>query len=89
MTEVVYEREKDKNDLLGSYRPFAAFMVLSSVPDVIQHPKAVEIVVTHLGYPSYFLPFLGLAKLLGVLWRYFSRVFRDLKSGLMLVLHSI
>jgi hypothetical protein len=30
------------------------------------HPAAVEIVNTRLGYPSYFLPFIGVAKLLGV-----------------------
>lgn len=45
---------------------FAAFMLLGSVPDVIQHPQAVEIVVKHLGYPAYFLPYLGIAKILGV-----------------------
>ena len=45
---------------------FAALMVAASVPDVIQHPQAVEIVVKHLGYPSYFLPYLGVWKLLGV-----------------------
>lgn len=45
---------------------FAAFMLLGSIPDVIMHPAAVEIVNTRLGYPTYFLPFLGVAKLLGV-----------------------
>ena len=45
---------------------FAAFMLLGSIPDVIQHPQAVEMVVKHLGYPAYFLPYLGVAKLLGV-----------------------
>jgi hypothetical protein len=45
---------------------FAALMLLSSIPDVIMHPEAVAIVNTRLGYPAYFLPFLGVAKLLGV-----------------------
>jgi hypothetical protein len=30
------------------------------------HPAAVEIVNTRLGYPNYFLPFIGVAKLLGI-----------------------
>jgi DoxX-like family len=45
---------------------FAAFMLLGSIPDVIQHPSAVEMVVKNLGYPAYFLPYLGVWKLLGV-----------------------
>ncbi len=44
----------------------AAIMLFGSIPDVIMHPEAVAIVNTHLGYPTYFLPFLGVAKLLGV-----------------------
>lgn len=43
----------------------AALMTLSSVPDVIKSPDAVAFFV-HLGYPAYLLPFLGIAKLLGV-----------------------
>jgi uncharacterized membrane protein YhaH (DUF805 family) len=44
----------------------AALMVLSAVPDVLVVPEAVEI-FGHLGYPKYLLPFIGIAKLLGVL----------------------
>ena len=44
----------------------AAFMLTSSVPDVIYHPEAVK-VFEHLGYPIYLLPFIGVAKILGVL----------------------
>lgn len=44
---------------------FAAFMVLSAIPDVLRIPDAVAIFV-HLGYPAYLLPFLGIAKVLGV-----------------------
>jgi hypothetical protein len=45
---------------------FAAFMLMASVPDVLQAQQAVEI-FAHLGYPEYLLPFLGIAKLLGVI----------------------
>lgn len=45
---------------------FVALMLLGSIPDVIMHPAAVEIVNTRLGYPNYFLPFIGVAKLLGI-----------------------
>lgn len=44
----------------------AAFMLLSAVPDVLRIPEAVEI-FKHLGYPSYLLPFIGVAKIIGVL----------------------
>lgn len=43
----------------------AALVVLSAVPDVLRLPGALS-VFDHLGYPSYLLPFLGTAKLLGV-----------------------
>ena len=43
-----------------------ALMLLASVPDVLQLPGAVA-VVTHLGYPTYLLPFIGVAKILGVI----------------------
>ena len=43
----------------------AAFMLMASIPDILQLPQAVEI-FTHLGYPIYLLPFLGTAKILGI-----------------------
>jgi hypothetical protein len=43
---------------------FAAFMLLSSIPDILILPDAVTFIV-HLGYPVYFVPFIGIAKLLG------------------------
>jgi len=43
-----------------------AFMLMASIPDVLQISGAVDI-FTHLGFPPYLLPFLGLAKILGVL----------------------
>ena len=44
-----------------------ALMLMSSIPDIISSPEAVEIVTHHLGYPAYFIPFIGVAKLLGVI----------------------
>ncbi|MBD1380289.1 DoxX family protein [Metabacillus arenae] len=42
-----------------------ALMVLGSIPDIMSAPDAVAL-FNHLGYPAYLLPFLGIAKLLGV-----------------------
>jgi uncharacterized membrane protein YphA (DoxX/SURF4 family) len=44
----------------------AAFMLLGSIPDLLRVPQAVAFFM-HLGYPAYLLPFLGVAKTLGVL----------------------
>lgn len=44
----------------------AAFMLLGSIPDIFSHPEAVAL-FKHLGYPAYLLPFIGVAKLLGVI----------------------
>ena len=44
----------------------AAFMLMASIPDVISHPEAIKI-FQHLGYPAYLLPFIGVAKILGVI----------------------
>jgi uncharacterized membrane protein YphA (DoxX/SURF4 family) len=44
----------------------ASFMLMASVPDILRIPQAVEI-FTHLGYPTYLLPFVGIAKTLGVI----------------------
>ena len=43
----------------------AAFMLMASIPDILQLPQAIAI-FTHLGYPTYLLPFLGTAKVLAV-----------------------
>ena|ERR1700722_5982247 len=44
---------------------FALFIIASSIPDVISSPDAAKIMVTHLGYPAYLMPFIGVAKILG------------------------
>lgn len=46
---------------------FAALMGASAIPDIISVPSAVDMVSGHLGYPPYFLPFIGVAKLLGAI----------------------
>jgi hypothetical protein len=43
---------------------FTALMIFSSIPDILNTPEAVAF-MTLLGYPSYFTPFIGVAKLLG------------------------
>ena len=45
---------------------FAAFMLFSAIPDILVMPEAVTI-MNHLGYPKYLTPFVGVAKLLGVI----------------------
>lgn len=41
-------------------------MLLGSIGDIISAPEAVAL-FKHLGYPAYLLPFIGVAKLLGVI----------------------
>jgi uncharacterized membrane protein YphA (DoxX/SURF4 family) len=43
----------------------AVFMLMSSIPDILVVPSAIT-VFEHLGYPDYLIPFLGIAKFLGV-----------------------
>lgn len=44
----------------------SALMLVGSIPDLLSVPEAVAL-FKHLGYPVYLLPFLGLAKTLGVI----------------------
>ncbi len=43
---------------------FAGFMIFSSIGSVTGNPEAIKF-ITGLGYPEYFIPFIGVAKLLG------------------------
>ena len=43
---------------------FAAFMIYTAIPDILMVPEAVTF-MNHLGYPNYFMPFIGWAKVLG------------------------
>ncbi len=46
--------------------PFAGFMIFSAVPDALSQPEAIDF-MKGLDYPAYILPFLGVAKILGVI----------------------
>lgn len=43
---------------------FAGFMASTAIPDILKVPEAMTF-ITKLGYPEYFIPFIGVAKLLG------------------------
>jgi len=45
---------------------FAALMLFSAIPDILVVSDAVTF-MNQLGYPNYFIPFIGYAKLLGVI----------------------
>ena len=44
---------------------FSAFMVFTAIPDILCMPDAMTF-MNHLGYPDYFVPFIGVAKVLGI-----------------------
>ena len=44
---------------------FAAFMIFSAVPNVMQTPESITFIGNGLGYPTYLIPFIGLAKIVG------------------------
>lgn len=44
---------------------FGILMFMSAIPDVFMDPIAVQGMHTELGYPTYFIPFIGVAKMLG------------------------
>src|SRR3712207_4028746 len=46
---------------------FSAMMLGSAIPDIILDPIAVKGMHQDLGYPVYFIPFIGVAKVLGVI----------------------
>ena len=41
-------------------------MLFSSIPNMMITQQSIDLVSKHLGYPVYLIPFLGVAKLLGV-----------------------
>lgn len=43
---------------------FAAFMISTAIPDIVKQPEAMQFIKA-LGYPDYFIPFIGVAKVLG------------------------
>jgi hypothetical protein len=46
---------------------FAFVMFGSAIPDVMMSPDAVKGMHTVMGYPLYFVPYIGVAKMLGVI----------------------
>lgn len=46
---------------------FSILMFGSAIPDVMSSPEAVKGIHGGLGYPVYFVPFIGVAKMLGVI----------------------
>lgn len=46
---------------------FAAFMLFSGVVNMMVTPESVDLIVKQLGYPEYFVFFVGLVKILGVI----------------------
>jgi len=45
---------------------FTLFMALGAIPDILMIDEAKKVLV-HLGYPVYFLPFIGVAKAVGAI----------------------
>lgn len=43
---------------------FVGFMAFTAIPNVMMEPESVDF-ITKLGYPKYFIPFIGVAKLIG------------------------
>src|SRR4051812_4888129 len=65
---------------------FAAAMIFSAIPDVQNTPEVIAFMTTKLGYPMYFAPFIGVAKLLGsiaILVPGFARVKEWAYAGLL------
>jgi len=54
---------------------FAGFMIFSSIGSVTGNPEAIKF-ITDLGYPEYFIPFIGFAKILGCLAILVPRYYR-------------
>ena len=46
---------------------FGLLMLGSAIPDIISHPMAVQGMHVEMGYPIFFVPFIGVAKALGVI----------------------
>ena len=46
---------------------FAGLMLFSAIPNIISNADSVKFMHDMLGYPVYIIPFIGVAKLLGVI----------------------
>jgi hypothetical protein len=45
---------------------FAGLMLFTAIPDALVNSDSVKFTHDYLGYPIYFIPFLGIAKILGI-----------------------
>ena len=46
---------------------FALIMLSTALPNVMMSPESIDLIHTKLGYPEYFIMFVGVAKILGVI----------------------
>ncbi len=46
---------------------FAAFMLSSTIPNILLDKASIEMIGTLMGYPNYLIRFIGIAKLLGII----------------------
>jgi hypothetical protein len=46
---------------------FAAFMLSSTIPNIMLNKQSIEMIGGIMGYPNYFIRFIGIAKLLGII----------------------
>ena len=46
---------------------FALIMLSTALPNVMMSPDSIDLIHTQLGYPKYFIMFVGVAKILGVI----------------------
>jgi hypothetical protein len=44
---------------------FAGFMIFSGIPNAMTTPESVTLITDGLGYPKYFVPLIGIAKIIG------------------------
>lgn len=46
---------------------FGGFMLFTAIPNTMNKPESIQLIHTFLGYPAYFVPFIGWMKILGVI----------------------
>lgn len=46
---------------------FALIMLSTSIPNIMMTPDSIDLISTRLGYPQYFIKYIGWAKVLGVI----------------------
>jgi uncharacterized membrane protein YphA (DoxX/SURF4 family) len=44
---------------------FALFMIMSGIQNALSTPESIDLISTQLGFPAYFVPMIGVAKILG------------------------